>query len=607
MCGLVALAEPGRRFDAALLADMGEDIRHRGPDSDGVLAEPGVALVFRRLAILDTTAASDQPMTDPSGRYTLVFNGEIYNYRALRAALSAEGVALRTSGDTEVLLLGYIRWGEAVLDRLEGMYAFVIVDRVRNRLVAARDPFGIKPLYLLRRGRLVGFASEMRPLLRLVPAEPDPMALAELLTFGWAAGRLSNLRGIERVPGGTVLTVALADGTVTERRFCNPLDTLKPDQSITPADAERLAAEAVHEAVRAHLVSDVGYTVQLSGGVDSSLITAIASAETRGRLTSFGINLGNFVDDESAYRRQVIERYRLDHHEVLLTGRDFADALPRAVHHLEGPSPHLGCVLLMLLCDRIRTVSKVVLTGEGGDEMFAGYLRYAHWHKLGWQERLGRLLPRGALPATWPFHGIRRLACGDAAVFASVYTDPAPVQDLFPALMPAIGARDAASRRFRRFPERLFAVDQTAYLESLLIRQDKMAMAASVEARTPFVHLPLVRLLNRLPHAIRAPGGVTKPLLKKIAEPYLPHNLLYRRKIGLHLPVAEWLQDGQGVGRYLDDLREPDARLAAFADSLRLRTFIDLFRRGERPDLAPAIMRLVNLETWLRSLPPAPA
>jgi asparagine synthase (glutamine-hydrolysing) len=248
----------------------------------------------------------------------------------------------------------------------------------------------------------------------------------------------------------------------------------------------------------------------------------------------------------------------------------------------------------------------VVLTGEGGDEMFAGYLRYAHWQKLDWQERLGRLLPRAALPETWPFLGIRRLAGGDAAVFAGVYADPRPVQNLFPALASASGARDVASRRFRRFPERLFAVDQTAYLESLLMRQDKVAMAASVEARTPFVHLPLARVLNRLPSKIRAPGGVTKPLLKKIAESYLPHNLLYRRKIGLHLPVAEWLSDTQGVGRYLDALTEPNARLASFTDGRRLRSFVDLFRGGGRPDLVPGVMRLVNLEIWLRSLPSAP-
>ncbi len=603
MCGLAALIQPGRRFPARLLAAMEKDLFHRGPDSGGTINEPGVALVFRRLAILDPSAVADQPMTDPSGRCTLIYNGEIYNYRALQAELRAAGVALITDGDTEVVLQGYLKWGEAVLDRLEGMYAFAILDRERNAIIAARDPFGIKPLYIARHRKLVGLASEMRPLLRLVPAEVDPAALAELLTFNWAAGRLANLKNIERVPGGTVLTVSLADGAVHARRFCDPLDTMAPDGRISPNEAKEMVAAALGDSVTAHLASDVGYSVQLSGGVDSSLITALASQRTKERLVTFGIGLGDFIHDEAPYREQVVERYRLDHREIVLGGGDFADALPRAVRHMEGPSPHYGCVLLMLLCDRIRAVSKVVLTGEGADEMFGGYERYGLWRKLAWQERLGRLLPRAAWPARPPFLGIRRHAGRDAAAYSSVYRDFEAVHRLFPALVPAPGAREAASRRFRDFRDRLHAVDQAGYLESLLVRQDKMAMAASVEARVPFVHLPLARIINRMPRRVRTPGGVTKPLLKKIAEPWLPHDLLYRRKVGLLLPLAEWLGDDEGLGRYLGDLTAPDCRLADYTEPARLRRLVEDFRAG-RGDGRIA-MHLVNIETWLRSLPPA--
>jgi len=605
MCGLAALIEPGRRFPKALLAKMERDLHHRGPDSGGTLSEAGVALVFRRLAILDPTPGADQPMTDPSGRYTLVFNGEIYNYRAVRKALEDAGVELRTDGDSEAILLGYATWGEGVLDRLEGMFAFVILDREKNTLIAARDPFGIKPLYLARHGKFVGLASEMRPLLRLVPAEPDPAALAELLTFNWAAGRLSNLKHIERVPGGTVLTVSLADGAVAERRFCDPLDTFTPDPSIDAARAETLAADAIEASVTAHLASDVGYTVQLSGGVDSSLITAIASARTPGRLASFGVALDNPAHDESRWRAQVVERYDIDHSEIAMTGADFAEALPRAVRHMEGPSPHLGCVMLMRLCDEIAKTSKVVLTGEGADELFGGYSRYGDWKKLAWQERLARMLPTGLLPVRSPFLGIKRMAGKDAAVYGSVTHDVSAMHRAFPELVPAPGAREAVSARFGDFRARLHGVDQINYLESLLMRQDKMAMAASVEARVPFVHLPLARVVNAIPRAITTPGGVTKPLLKKIAAPYLPKDLLHRRKVGLTLPAQDWLRDAAGLGRYLDDVAAPNARLAAFTDPKRLRQAVEDFRAGGRAG-APDVMRLVNVECWLRSLPSAP-
>ncbi len=606
MCGFAAFFEPERRFGPALLDGADRDLFHRGPDSGGRADGPGWALVFRRLAILDPRPDADQPMTDPDGRATLVFNGEIYNFRDLRAALAAEGVAFRTSGDSEVLLQGYLRWGEDVVERLEGMYAFVIVDHRRRRAFAARDPFGIKPLYLRRRGRTVAFASEMRPLLRLGPAAVDETALAELLTFGWAAGRLSNLEGIERLPGGTAVTVALDTGEVRERRFLDILDTLRPDESLSPVAAEERVAAALEDSVRAHLASDVGYTLQLSGGVDSSLVAALASRHTDAPIASYAVSLGpDSPFDEGVWRRPVVERCGLRHHEIPIGGREYADALPRAIRHMEGPVPHGGCVTLMLLCERARETSKVILTGEGADELFGGYERYGLWRKLRWQERLSRLPFAGRLPDRPPFRGIRRMAGRDAAVYAASYGDFGAMHRLFPGLVPAPGAREAASARFAHFADRLHAVDQTAYLESLLVRQDRMSMAASVEARVPFVHLPLARVVNALPRSARTPGGVTKPLLKRIAAPFLPDDLIHRRKIGLRIGYDEWLAEPDGLGRYLDALADGDCRLATYTEGRRLAEAVARFRAGRREGLPP-MFTLVNVELWLRSLDDAP-
>ncbi|MBK8906558.1 MAG: asparagine synthase (glutamine-hydrolyzing) [Rhodospirillales bacterium] len=595
MCGFASLIEPGRRFPPPLLAAMERDLQHRGPDSGGVVAEPGVALVFRRLAILDPTSRSDQPMNDASGRCTIVFNGEIYNYRAVRAALVQAGTVLTTDGDTEAVLAGYLRWGEAVLDRLDGMYAFTLVDRRRGVALAARDPLGIKPLYRLRRGSLTAFASEMRPLHRLQPAAVDAAALAELLTFGWAAGRLSNYRDIERIPGGTLVTVSLADGAIRERRFCDTLATITGDAGASEADAHR----TVQESVRAHLVSDVGYALQLSGGIDSSLVAALAARAAGERLHAYALTLEGEPQDESRYQREVTSRYGLDLTSVPITGDAYADALPRAVATMEGPTPHGGCVMLMLLCETIRRRHKVVLTGEGGDEMFGGYIRYAWWRRLMWHERLGKVLPAAALPARWPFAGIRRLAGVDAAAYAGVHHDFQRVHEAFPELVPAPGAREAASRRFTDFRDRLFAVDQTCYLESLLVRQDKMSMASSVEARVPFVHRPLLAVVNRLRRRERVPGNDTKPILKRLADRYLPHDLVHRRKVGLALPYGRWFADDRLAGRYLTALTDGDSRLAAYAARPALARIADDARSGARS--GGGITRLiVETELWLR-------
>lgn len=606
MCGFAALFEPGRTFAPDLLAGMDKDLFHRGPDSGGLASEPGVALVFRRLAIMDPRAAADQPMSDEDGNCTLVFNGEIYNYLDLRAELEALGHRFKTTGDTEVLLRGYKEWGKDLFQRLEGMYALAIVDRRAGRALAARDPLGIKPLYLMRRGGLVALASEMRPLYRLAPPRPDPAALAELLTFGWAAGRLGNVIGIDRVPGGSLIDIDLATGAASESRFCDPLETIAPDAAIGEDEADGLADEALRKSVRAHLMSDVGFTLQLSGGVDSSLIAALVRSETDRELRAFGVDLGAYEHNEADYRRIVAKRCGLALEEIRLTGTDYADALPRAVRHMEGPSPHGGCVMLMLLCDRSRESSKVILTGEGADEFFGGYTRYASWRKIMWQARVAGWAPGAPWPAMPPFLGVRRFAGRDAAVLAGVTRDPFPMWDLFPALVPAPGAREAASARFRDFRDRLFAVDQSAYLESLLVRQDKMSMAASVEARVPFTHLPLARVVNRLPRNLRAPGGRTKPILKRIAEPHLPREIVHRRKVGLLLPYDEWLADPKALGRYLDDLAAPDSRLAAYAAPGALAKLVESFRGGARRRL-PALTNLINAELWLRGLEKAPA
>jgi len=602
MCGFAAIVQPGRRFDSALLDALEQDLFHRGPDSGGQANEESWALVFRRLSILDLRTVADQPMTDRHGVCTLVFNGEIYNFKELRAELQAAGVQLRTQGDTEVILESYLLWGDAFVERLQGMFTFCLVDTKRNVMLAARDPFGIKPLYMLRNGSMTAFASEMHGLHRLKKPRVDEVALRELLIFGWAAGRLSNYQDIQRLPGGTMVTVSLIDGSVRERRFADPLDAMTADETTS----EEAAHEAVESSIRSHLVSDVGYSLQLSGGVDSSLVAAVA-AKTEGRsLTSYSASLKGHAFDESQYQQAVAKKYQLNHVDIGITGRDYAENLPNAIHHMEGPTPHGGCVILMALCKQISQKFKVVLTGEGADEMFGGYSRYGNWQKTMWQERLARVIPSAALSNRWPLAGIKRLKGFDAAVWSSVYHDFHSVLSVFPEMAPLPGAREAASDRFTDFRDRLTAVDFVAYLESLLVRQDKMSMASSVESRVPFVHWPLLKVSSRLDRKIRVPGnGETKPVLKRLAAEYLPEDLVYRRKIGLWLPYHEWFRDADLAGGYVDYLRSSNSALAAYADAPKLRHLVNNLVDGGRQS-GNSLQRLVDIEVWLRQAEKAP-
>ena len=603
MCGFAAFFEQDRAFPEEFLRQCDRDLWHRGPDSGGCFAELGSAVVFRRLSIIDPQTRSDQPMFDASGRYLLVFNGEIYNYRSLRDELIASGVNLRTQGDTETVVEGFARWGERVFEKLEGMFALVLFDKKSRQVWAARDPLGIKPLYLARDGRGIGFASEMRPLTRFIGRmEADPQALSELLMFRFAAGRLSNLKGIELLPGGTHLRFSLSDAHTFESTFASVGDTFRPDPQITAARAEAIAEEALAQSVEAHLQSDVGYAVQLSGGVDSSLVLALSSEKAGKRLDSYGIKLAEEAHDESRFRAPLVARYRPRHMEVALSAVDFTEAWPRAVRHMEGPVPHFGCVMLMLLCARIREKHKVVLTGEGADEFFGGYERYARWRELRRFGCAARIVPEPFWPLLKRYSFLRRFSHFDPAIVSSIYFDFLSLQTLFPGLAPQPGAREAVANRFADFRDRMLAVDQTAYLGSLLMRQDRMAMAESIEARVPFAHFPLAKVLNRIPGSIRVPGGETKPLLKRIARRWLPPEIVDRRKVGLTLPLNDWLKDEKGLGRYLTYLTDADCRLATYGEHARLKAAVENFRKQPADQGLPPLAHLINLELWLRSL-----
>ncbi|WP_430475991.1 asparagine synthase (glutamine-hydrolyzing) [Thalassospira lucentensis] len=607
MCGFAAIIGSGNynqegQWCPKLLEDIDRDLYHRGPDDGRVICHSNCALIFRRLAIIDPEAHSNQPMRDETGRYELVFNGEIYNYKTLRSELEGVGCVFRTKGDTEALLQGFIIWGADVFARLEGMFSCVIIDHDLQQGYAARDSFGIKPLYITRKDGYTAFASEARPLRRLINrSEIDADALSELLMHRFAAGRLSNYQDIELLPGGRFVRFRLSGKEWSETVFSDPLDTLHPRENLDKETVLAQCENAISQSIKDHMQSDVGYALQLSGGVDSSLVLAMTSKYANRPLDSYAVSIDDDRYDEGKWRDMVTQQYPVRHKNISLTGKDFAEALPDAVKYMDGPVPHFGCVMLKLLCKELAQNHKVVLTGEGADEFFGGYDRYARWQQLLKFNRIAKLVPRTLWPFLQRYKFLHRFHRNDAAIVSSIYFDFMQMQSMFPDLNWQGGAREETARRFSNFPTRMMAVDQTSYLSSLLMRQDKMAMSASVEARVPFTHLPLARIVNSIGMGLRVPGGETKPLLKQIAAKWLPKDVVFRRKVGLNLPLDEWLKDEQGLGRYLPLLTESSSRLGKYADQKILRTMVENFRRGSQTPGMPPLAHLVNIELWLRS------
>jgi asparagine synthase (glutamine-hydrolysing) len=591
MCGIAGLVGD---FVPGLIDQMNATQVHRGPDGSGVFESPRsqVALGHVRLAILDLSDEAAQPMTSPDGRYTLIYNGEIYNFRELRASFSDNGLPQTSSGDTQVLLHGLMRWGKAFIERLNGMFTFALWDDRDRELILVRDPLGIKPLYYTepRPGSLL-FASEIKALCAHpgVRREPDFQTIQQHLTFCHSCSERTALAGIRRLPPGSLLRWRASNPAAEIRQYWHSSFGEAP-RADDPGDVARLR-EAVAQATQRQLVSDVPVGSFLSGGLDSSLITAISSANWvgRDRFRSYTISYpakSNRLDrahDDAPYARRLASSLWLDFHELEI-GPSITSLLPKVIYHLDEPIADPAAITCYLICRLAREHgTKVLLSGQGADELFGGYPRYAVLRSLRWLDqaphgaravlaRSGNLLPGGfggPIGATLRrtkrvLRDVHRSPDERFLAYCMMTADSTARGILSPALTHALANfradADCLSRmetsglsEIDRFLERDLAV----YLPNHnLLYTDKMGMALGVEARVPLLDQELVALGTSLSAAQKL-KPVPKAILRRAARGLVPDEIIDRPKAGFGAPFRHWLR--HDLSSMWNDLMSPRA------------------------------------------------
>jgi asparagine synthase (glutamine-hydrolysing) len=621
MCGIVGIVklDPQETVDEASLKRMRDVLRHRGPDGEGLWIDGPVGLGMRRLAIVDV-AGGHQPMTNEDQTAWLVYNGEIYNHADLRPGLERRGHSYRTRSDTETILHLYEEEGERCVERLQGMFAFALWDRARQRLLLARDRLGIKPLYYACTDHELLFGSEIKAILAggSVRAALNEAILPEFLATGFVAGEETFFRGVHKLLPGRTLSWSAAEGFAERRYWRLPVDL---DDSPTTLEerADELRARLA-TAVRSHLMSDVPLGLFLSGGIDSSGLAALMASMVREPIRTFAVGFSDPEANELAYARLAARSVGAEHREIVVSPSEFFDVLPHLVWHEDEPITFPSSVPLYFVSRLAQEHVKVVLTGEGADELFLGYPR--HW-ATAWNERLGRgywasvpaglrgkvsSLAKGLPKPLRRYAGRTFLALepGPRALFYENFAAfPVSAQSQLLADPGLLAARDPYADSLRCYEdaaggtlERMSHADLQTYLVELLMKQDQMSMAASIESRVPYLDHQFVEHVAAIPGRFKLRGWQTKAVLRAALRDLVPREILTRRKMGFLVPLGRWFR-----GPFWPIVQEfvlgPRALQRGLFEPAFLRRLAEEHRAGVA-EHANRLWLLVNLEIWHR-------
>jgi asparagine synthase (glutamine-hydrolysing) len=626
MCGICGIAVPensNRVIDEQAIVRMRDKLSHRGPDDAGLYIDSMVALGHRRLSIVDL-GGGHQPMANEDGSIWIIYNGEVYNHAGFRSELEARGHTYRTVCDTETILHLYEEHGAGAVEYLRGMFAFAIWDKPRRRLVIARDRLGIKPLYYtLSDDGTIHFASEIKALVeaRAIKPELNYDALADYAANRYTSGDETLFRGVKRLlPGHTLVWT---DGRVEINRYWD-LSFAKSAQPQTDAQYVEQFTHLFRESVRLRLMADVPLGMFLSGGIDSSAILAVMSQIVPDPIKTFSVAFAEREANELEYARLVSRAFKTDHYEIVVSPEQFFDSLPALVYQEDEPIAHPSSVPLYFVSKLASEHVKVVLTGEGSDELLAGYDKY---RKTVYNLALGRAyrksLPRGVRRAiaqgVLKMKGASRLGqklrrtfiCVEPeigeiyfdnfsvfsrAMQGKLFTGEAREQmgegDPYRGVLDHIAQSDAGE-----LLDQLLAADMKTYLQELLMKQDQMSMAASIESRVPFLDHELVEFASAMPTNMKLRGIETKYVLRRAMKGRLPKEILTRKKMGFPVPVGAWLR-GE-FSHLLDDyVLSPRATGRRIFGPEYVRGLVARHKAGENH--AERLWALINFEIWQR-------
>jgi len=621
MCGIAGFVESptcpapfGGEAATTLVHRMCDVIRHRGPDDEGVWVDEGVALGMRRLSIIDLSTGH-QPIHNEDRSVWIVFNGEIYNYRELRRELEAAGHRFYTSTDTEVIVHAYEQWGKQAITRLRGMFGLAIWNTRTRALLVARDRIGIKPMHYATVDGRFYFGSELKSLLEApdLPRDLDPDALDHYLSFLYTPRDRSIFKQVQKLPPGHLLT--WQDGRLNVEQYWE----LPADETFTGSEADAIdqLRAVLTDAVRSHLVSDVPLGAFLSGGIDSSLVVGLMSQVSGARVKTFSIGFDEPEFDELDAARRVAEHFGTEHHEFVVKP-DGVGILDRLVSHFDEPFGDPSAIPTWYVSEMARRHVTVVLSGDGGDELFGGYDRYVPHPRVAAFDRysprtLRRVAAVAAARLPYGVRGknfLRHVSRDDTGRYLDAirfFGADEKLALLTPDLLRRIEEPDPEARLARHFarfarlpwPSQMMRFDAETYLpEDVLTKVDRMSMAHSIESRVPLLDNEVIAFASALPDALKIKGGRRKHVLKEVAATLLPREIIERKKQGFGVPLVTWFR-GNLRELFADTLLAPAALQRGYFQPAFVSRLVSEHLAGTR-DHSWRLWQLVVFERWHR-------